>query len=104
MMVLAMSMERAEQVGRRSGLLRDVSLVGGPRRKQTGRGDWEQMGLKEPKPMVAVVIRERLGMDEVVLDGNENGCEESCRDVDWWRSRPQGPSSEEGSAVEVLDS
>jgi hypothetical protein len=54
MMVLASSMERAEQSGRRRGLLSDVIVVGGPRRKQSGRGDELQREVKSPNPMMAV--------------------------------------------------
>jgi hypothetical protein len=52
MMVLASSMDRAEQEGRRSGLCEEVSVEGGPRTKHKGRGDCSQSPEKDPNPIV----------------------------------------------------
>ena len=52
--VLPTSIERAEQVGRRSGFEDDVKRLGGPRRKQSGSGDCAQTLSNEPNAMIVV--------------------------------------------------
>ena len=55
MIVFASSMERAEHVGARRGDGVEVREVRGPRREHTGREDWAQRVLKDPKAIFVVV-------------------------------------------------